>query len=61
MAIPAADVFQTAMTVEERVRAASRGEALIAEYTTLQQLRKARALTQVELGRALGKDQVSIS
>lgn len=61
MAIPAEDVFRKSMTPEERRRAAQRGAELISEQATLQQLRKARALTQTQLAKVLGKDQVSIS
>lgn len=61
MAIPAEEVFRKTMTAEQRSRAARRGEELISEQATLQQLRKARELTQIQLGLTLGKDQVSIS
>ena len=61
MAILAEEVFRKTMTAEQRALAARRGEELVSEYATLQQLRKARELTQVELGKMLGKDQVSIS
>ena len=61
MAIPAEDVFRKILTPEQRALADKRGQELIAEYATLQQLRKARELTQVRLAELLGKDQVSIS
>jgi transcriptional regulator with XRE-family HTH domain len=61
MAVPAEEVFRKSMTAEQRARAARRGDELISECVTLQQLRKARELTQIQLGRALGKDQVSVS
>ena len=61
MAISAEEVFSKSMTPAQRKDAADRGAKLIAEYRTLQQLRRARELTQVQLGERLGKDQVSIS
>lgn len=61
MAIPAEEVFRKILTPAQRAEAQRRGEELIAEYATLQQLRKARELTQVRLAELLGKDQVSIS
>lgn len=61
MAISAEDVFNKLLTSEQRARAQKRGEELVAEYRTLQQLRKARELTQNQLAELWGKDQVSIS
>jgi transcriptional regulator with XRE-family HTH domain len=61
MAISAEDVFSRTMTPAQREEAGRRGAKLIEEYHTLQQLRRARELTQTELGEMLGKDQVSIS
>ena len=61
MAVLASDVFDRLLTPEERAAADKRGEELIAEYKTLQQLRKARDLTQAQLADLWGKDQVSIS
>ena len=61
MAVLASDVFDRLLTPEERAAADRRGEELIAEYETLQQLRKARDLTQAQLAELWGKDQVSIS
>ena len=61
MAVLASDVFDRLLTPEERAAADKRGEELIAEYKTLQQLRKARDLTQTQLADLWGKDQVSIS
>jgi transcriptional regulator with XRE-family HTH domain len=61
MAISAEEVFSRTMTPAQREDAARRGARLIEEYRTLQQLRRARELTQTQLGELLGKDQVSIS
>jgi DNA-binding XRE family transcriptional regulator len=61
MAILASDVFDKLLTPEEKAAADKRGEDLIAEYRTLQQLRKARDLTQAQLAEHWGKDQASIS
>ena len=61
MAVLAAEVFDKLLTPEQRAIADRRGAQLIAEYKTLQQLRKARDRTQVELAERWGKDQVSIS
>ncbi|CAN7441354.1 XRE family transcriptional regulator [Rhizobium sp. LjRoot254] len=61
MAVLASDVFDKLLTPEQRKAADKRGEELIAEYRTLQQLRKARDLTQAQLAELWGKDQVSIS
>lgn len=61
MAIPAGEVFRKVLTPAQRAQADKRGKELVAQYATLQQLRKARELTQVRLAELLGKDQVSIS
>ncbi|MGE0715867.1 MAG: helix-turn-helix domain-containing protein [Alphaproteobacteria bacterium] len=61
MAISASDVFRKSMTAAQRQAAAHRADELAAEYFTLQQLRKARELTQVQLGALLGKNQVAIA
>ena len=61
MAIPANDIFEKLLTSEQLAAADKRGEELIAEHRTLQQLRKARDLTQAQLAEIWGKDQVSIS
>lgn len=61
MAKTADDVFRKAMSPRARAAADRRGKELIAEYGTLQQLRKARQLTQTQLAHILGKDQVAIS
>ncbi|MDQ0469596.1 XRE family transcriptional regulator [Labrys wisconsinensis] len=61
MAIPADEVLRKTMTPAERAESERRAERMAARYLTLQQLRKARDLTQVQLARILHKDQVSIS
>ena len=61
MAVLANEVFERLLTPEERAIADKRGAQLVEEYRTLQQLRKARDMTQVELAERWGKDQVSIS
>lgn len=61
MAILAEQVFSETMSPIDRERAARRSNELIEQYLTLQQLRKARKLTQVQLGSRTGKDQVAIS
>lgn len=61
MALKSDDVFARLLTPAQRASAQKRGEALIAEHRTLQQLRKARDLTQTQLAALWGKDQVSIS
>jgi transcriptional regulator with XRE-family HTH domain len=61
MAISAEEVFSRTMTPAQREDAAGRGAKLVEEYRTLQRLRRARELTQTQLGELLGKDQVSIS
>ena len=57
----AGEVFSKLLTPAQRVRAAKRAEEMAAEILTMQQLRKARHLTQVQLARTLGKQQVQIS
>jgi hypothetical protein len=61
MARLASEVLDELLTPEQRLAAQKRGEELIAEYQTLQQLRKARDLTQAQLAERWGRDQVSIS
>jgi DNA-binding XRE family transcriptional regulator len=61
MAKKAEDVFRKTMSTRARATAEQRGKELVAEYLTLQQLRKARQLTQAQLAQTLGKDQVAIS
>ncbi|MBO0902402.1 helix-turn-helix domain-containing protein [Jiella sonneratiae] len=61
MAVSAEDVFQRAMTPEQREAAARRADELTAQYLTLQELRKARELTQTQLATVMGKSQVNIA
>jgi hypothetical protein len=61
MPVQADDVFTKLMTPEQIADSERRGQELLARYLTLKQLRKARDLTQVELARVLGKEQVAIS
>ena len=46
---------------EQQAEIAAEAERLRAEYLTLRDLRKARALTQVQLAETLGQKQVSIA
>ena len=46
---------------EQQAEIAAEAERLRAEYLTLRDLRKARALTQVQLAETLGQTQVSIA
>jgi transcriptional regulator with XRE-family HTH domain len=61
MAIPAEKVFRKIMTPGQRAEAARRAAERAELYVTLQALRKARELTQVQLANILGKNQVAIS
>lgn len=61
MAVEAAAVFAKLLTPEQIAAADRHGDELVAQYKTLQQLRKARELTQVQLAEMLRKEQVSIS
>ncbi|AXS41626.1 XRE family transcriptional regulator [Breoghania sp. L-A4] len=61
MTISADDVFKKHMTATQRKKAKARSDELIAEYKTLQELRKARALTQVRLAEILGVTQDNVS
>ncbi|HOV03738.1 MAG TPA: XRE family transcriptional regulator [Hyphomicrobiales bacterium] len=61
MAIAAKEVFEKSMTPEERRRAEARAAELIAEVETLQDLRKARDLTQARLAEILGITQDNVS
>lgn len=61
MAIAADKVFKKTMTKAQRAKAATLAEKLVAEYRTLQDLRKARQQTQVALAKKLGKKQVTIA
>ncbi|MEP6566262.1 MAG: XRE family transcriptional regulator [Mesorhizobium sp.] len=61
MAISADDVFAETMSPALIKASDSRTLELLEEFETLQQLRKARALTQEHVGRKLGKKQVSVA
>lgn len=61
MTVSADDVFKKHMTTAQRKKAEARSTELIAEYKTLQELRKARALTQVRLAEVLGVTQDNVS
>lgn len=61
MPVSADDLFQKLLTADQIAEAERRGQEMLAQYLTLQQLRKARDLTQVELANRLGKEQVAIS
>ncbi|ESW99027.1 transcriptional regulator [Mesorhizobium sp. LSJC268A00] len=61
MAISADDVFAETMSPELIKASDLRTRELLEEFETLQQLRKARALTQEHVGRKLGKKQVSVA
>jgi len=61
VAIPAEKVFRKIMTPGQRAEAARRAAERAELYVTLQALRKARALTQVQLASILGKNQVAIA
>jgi|SRR5689334_8729319 hypothetical protein len=57
----AAEAFLATLSPSERKAAAAKAAAIIAEEVTLRDLRKARDMTQAEIGAALkiGQDQVS--
>jgi transcriptional regulator with XRE-family HTH domain len=61
MAISADDVFSETMSPELIKASDLRTKELLQEFETLQQLRKARSLTQKYVGEKLGKKQVSIA
>ncbi|RWK40892.1 helix-turn-helix transcriptional regulator [Mesorhizobium sp.] len=61
MAISADDVFAETMSPELIEASDRRTRELLEEYETLQQLRKARSLTQEHVGKKLGKKQVSVA
>jgi DNA-binding XRE family transcriptional regulator len=60
MAIPFDNVIAS-LSLDEQKAIAQRTEELIAEYMTLQDLRKARRLTQEQMAQFLGVRQDSIS
>lgn len=61
MAILAKDVFAKTMTPELIKASDIRAKELFDEYESLQALRKAKALTQEEVAKKLGKKQVSVA
>ncbi len=61
MTIPADKVFKKHMSDEHRRLAGIRTEEMIAEYRTIQDLRKARELTQVRMAEILGITQDNVS
>ncbi|MEL7524228.1 MAG: XRE family transcriptional regulator [Pseudomonadota bacterium] len=61
MAISAKDVFEKTMSKEERAAAKQRGAELTHEYKTLQDMRKAQDLTQVDIAKKLGISQDNVS
>ena len=61
MARSAEDVFTSHLDAAQRAHAMARSEALIAEYRTLQELRKAREMTQSRLAEILGVTQDNVS
>jgi transcriptional regulator with XRE-family HTH domain len=61
MPISADDVFAETMSRELIEASERRTKDLLEEFETLQQLRKARSLTQEYVGRKLGKKQVSVA
>lgn len=60
MAIPVEEVL-TKLPKEERTAIEARSRELVAEYITLQDLRKARALTQQRMAKVLGIKQENVS
>lgn len=60
MAIPAEEVLK-GLPEEEQRAIAARARELMAEYLTLQDLRKARALTQERMAALLGIKQENVS
>jgi transcriptional regulator with XRE-family HTH domain len=60
MAIPVDDILKR-LPPEEQAAIAARARELIAEYLTLQDLRKARELTQERLAELLGIKQENVS
>lgn len=60
MAIPAEDILR-ALPPEERAAIEKRSTELLAEYRTLQDLRRARQLTQERMAELLGIGQDSVS
>ena len=61
MAISAHELFEKTMTKDQRAEAEKRGVALIEQYRTLQDMRKAHELTQVDIAKRLGISQDNVS
>jgi transcriptional regulator with XRE-family HTH domain len=61
MSRPADDVFKRHLTAAQLAKAKTRTEQLIGEYKTLQELRKAREMTQARLADILGVTQDNVS
>lgn len=61
MAQSAKDVLNKHLTAEQQLEAKARSEDLIAEYKTLQELRKARELTQTRMAELLDITQDNVS
>lgn len=61
MAISSDDVFAKHMTKDQLDKADLRAKQLVAEYQTLQTLRKSQNLTQVDMAETLGMTQDNIS
>lgn len=61
MSISADKIFEKYMTEEQRNQANLRAKDMIEEYRTLQDLRKARELTQVRVAKILGITQDNVS
>ena len=55
------DVIRTLNSTQQRKKVEARAAKLIAEEMTLQELRRARKLTQVSVAKALGITQDSVS
>ena len=61
MVKPAHEVFAGTMSAEMIEASDLRAQALLQDFETLQQLRKALDLTQEQIGQQMGKKQVSIA
>lgn len=61
MALSSDDVLNRHLSAAGRKKAKARSRELIAEYKTLQELRKARELTQSRLAEILGVTQDNVS
>lgn len=61
MVKPANEVFAETMTAEMIEASDLRTQALLQDFETLQQLRKALNRTQEQIGQQMGKKQVSVA